>query len=291
MRLSPRDRAIEGAIGAFMVILAFLSLYPLIHVVFASISEPARLNGHRGLILAPLGFSLKSFRYLFGNPMIMSGFLNSAFLVVVGVAINIVMTTVAAYVLSRRGARLVPLFTVLVIFTMLFSGGLIPLYLTIRGIGLNNSLIGVIMPFAISTFNLILLRTAFESLPESLTESARIDGAGHLTILVRIMMPLVMPTIAVLILYYAVDRWNSWFFASVLLKDRGLYPLQLVLREILLINDTGAMAAASDSADMQMLAESIKYAAIVAGTLPILALYPFLQRYFIKGALVGAVKE
>jgi putative aldouronate transport system permease protein len=291
MRSSPRERIAEAAIGALMVVMAFLALYPLIHVVFASLSEPSKLNGHRGLILAPLGLSVQSFRFLFRNPMILSGFVNSVFLVVVGVSINIVMTTIAAYVLSRRSARLVPFFSVFVIFTMLFSGGLIPLFLTIRGIGLYNSLIGVIMPFAISTFNLIILRTAFESLPESLNESARLDGAGHLTILARIMMPLVMPTIAVLILYYAVDRWNSWFFASILLKDRGLYPLQLVLREILLINDTGAMAAASDSADMQMIGESIKYAAIVVGTVPILMLYPFLQRYFVKGALVGAVKE
>ena len=263
----------------------------MIHVVFAALSEPSRLNGHRGLILIPLGLSLESFGLLFQNPFIVSGFLNSLFLVVVGVSINILMTTVAAYVLSKRRARLVPLFTVFILFTMLFSGGLIPLYLTIRGVGLYNSLIGVIMPFAISTFNLLILRTAFEGVPDSLDESARMDGAGHLTILFRITMPLVMPMIAVLILYYAVDRWNSWFFASILLKDRESYPIQLVLREILLVNDTGAMASGSDNADMQMLSESIKYAAIVIGTVPILMLYPLLQPYFVKGAMIGAVKE
>ncbi len=281
----------SNLITVFMLVFLVVTLYPLIHVLFASVSEPAELVAHRGLILYPLGFSFEPFEYLFRNQYIISGLINSGLLIIGGVSVNIVMTAIAAYVLSKRYAKLTKFFTMFIIFTMLFSGGLVPLYLTIRGFGMYNSYASLIIPFAINTFNLIILRTAFEGVPASLDESARIDGAGHFTILFKITIPLVMPMIAVIVLYYALDRWNGWFFASIFLKDKELFPIQVILREMLIDGDSGAMMAGNDNADMMMLAQSVRYAGIVIGTLPVLFFYPFLQRYFVKGALSGAVKE
>jgi putative aldouronate transport system permease protein len=291
MKRSRSERAYAAAITAVLALILASTLYPLIHVLFASLSQPSRLMGHRGLILCPQGFSLMPYRMLFTNAFILSGLANSALLIVLGTAFSLLMTALAAYVLSKRYARLNRFFSLVVVISMIFSGGLIPFYLTVKGVGLYNSLFSLIVPFALVTTNLIILRTAFEGIPPSLDESARIDGAGHLTILFRISLPLVVPTMAVLTLYYAMDKWNGWFYASVFLKDKDLYPLQLILRSLLIDGDNGTMAAGSDSADLMMLAQSIRYAAIVVGTAPVLALYPFLQRFFIRGTMAGAVKE
>jgi putative aldouronate transport system permease protein len=170
--------------------------------------------------------------------------------------------------------------------TMFFNGGLIPMYLTVKNVGLINTLWATIIPFAISTFNLIIMRTAFMSVPDSLEESAKIDGANHFTILFKIIIPLSMPVIAVMILYYAVEKWNGWFYASVFLKDRELFPL----REILLANQTDSMSAGASAGDQFQIGETIKYATIMVATIPILCVYPFVQKYFVKGVMVGALK-
>lgn len=291
MKRSQSERITIAAITAVLLLFLLATLYPLVHVLFASLSQPSRLMGHRGLILAPLGFSLKPYEMLFSNAFVLRGLLNSLILIIGGTSFSIFITALAAYVLSKRYARLNKFFSLIVVISMLFSGGLIPFYLTVKGVGLYNSLLGLIIPFALVTVNLIILRTAFEGIPASLDESARMDGAGHFTILFRISLPLVTPILAVLTLYYAMDKWNGWFYASIFLKDRALYPLTLVLRSMLIDGDNGAMSAGSDNADMMMLAQSVRYAAIVVGTLPVLALYPFLQRYFVRGSLSGAVKE
>ena len=176
-------------------------------------------------------------------------------------------------------------------FTMYFSGGLIPTYLWIKKLGLIDNLLVLIIPGAITTTNMIILRTAFYNVPESLEESARIDGAGHFTLLTKIIVPLIMPTLAVIALYYSVGHWNSWFNASIYIKKKTLYPLQLVLREILISNDTSAMMDDVALSEQAYISETIKYAVIVVSTVPILCLYPFLQRYFVQGIMVGAVKE
>lgn len=291
MKRTQSERASTALISLVLAVFLLATLYPLVHVLFASVSQPAQLMGHRGPILVPLGFSLQPYEMLFTNAFILSGLLNSLLLIVGGTAFSILMTALAAYVLSKRYARLTKVFSIIVVVSMLFSGGLIPFYLTVKGVGLYNNLLALVIPFALVTVNLIILRTAFEGIPASLDESARIDGAGHFTILFRISLPLVMPMIAVLMLYYAMDKWNGWFYASIFLKDKDLYPLTLILRSLLIDGDNGAMSAGSDSADLMMLAQSIRYAAIVVGTLPVLLLYPFLQRYFVKGSLTGAVKE
>jgi len=173
---------------------------------------------------------------------------------------------------------------------MYFSGGIIPFYLTVTGLGLDNSLWAAIIPSAINTFNLIILRTGFQTIPDELEDSAKIDGAGHLRFLWKICVPLIKPTLAVILLYYSVGYWNSWFYASMFLNDRKLFPMQLVLREILIMSDASSMTTMVSSGEVEAISETIKYAIIMIATLPILFIYPFLQRFFEKGIMIGAIK-
>jgi len=178
----------------------------------------------------------------------------------------------------------------LVVFTMFFSGGMIPTYLTVQGYGLENTIWAMVLPGAVSTYNLIIMRTSFLSVPVSLEESAKLDGAGHFTIMVRIIVPLSIPVIAVVALYYSVSHWNAWFNAMLYLKDREKYPLQLILREILIQGDTSNMTQNMGDVDRNAMNESVKYAVMVVSTLPIMMVYPFIQKYFVKGVMIGAVK-
>lgn len=276
----------------FIVAFALAMLYPMWHVLMASVSSGDRLLSHKGLLLYPLDFNLDSFGLVFKNPMIVKGFLNTAQIVVIGVTLNLIFTAVLAYFLTRKDVMWQKIIMVLIVISMYFSGGMIPTYLVVsRSLHLNNSMWALILPGLISTYNLIILRTSFASIPDSIEESAKIDGAGHLRVLANIVVPLSLPALAVMVLYYAVGHWNSWFQANIYLKDRAKYPLQLVLREVLVSNDTSAMTqGGGDSADQMMLSESVKYGVVVVSTIPILLVYPFLQKYFVKGVMVGAVK-
>jgi putative aldouronate transport system permease protein len=274
----------------FMIILMIITVYPIVHVLFASLSDSNELLAYRGLLLKPIGFNVEAYKMVFENPMIVRGYLNTLFIVVVGVFINIIMTSLAAYVLSRKNVLFQSTIMFLIVFTMFFSGGLIPFYFTVKSLHIDNTYWALILPVAINTFNLIIMRTSFAAIPDSLEESAKLDGASHFTILFRIILPLSMPIVAVMILYYSVAHWNAWFNAMIFIQDRNLYPLQLILREILIQNDTSSMASGVSAVDQVAIGESIKYAVIVVATVPILCIYPFLQKYFVKGALVGAVK-
>ena len=238
----------------------------------------------------PEGFNIEAYKAVFTNKMIVVGYKNTMFILVLGVAVNMVMTTLAAYCLSRKNLYLGKLIMKMVTITMFISGGLIPTYLLItRTLNMNNSLMALILPTAINTYNFIIMRTSISQIPEALIESARLDGASHLQVLTRIVVPTSTAIIAVMVLYYAVGHWNAWFNASIYLKDRSLFPLQLVLREILIQNDTSAMTDAM-AADQYAIGESIKYAIIMVATVPILCVYPYLQKYFTKGVMIGAVK-
>jgi putative aldouronate transport system permease protein len=237
-----------------------------------------------------MGFSLASFSAVFRNPNIWSGYRNTLVIVVFGTLLNMLMTILGAYVLSRRGWWLTRPIALGVVFSMYFSGGLIPFYLTVRALGLRDSLLALIIPTAINTYNMMIMRTAMVTIPASLEESAKLDGAGHLTVLFRIIAPLIFPTLAVLVLYYGVEHWNAWFNAMIFLRSRSLFPLQLILREILIQNYTLDMGIGSAMTDQEMLSETIKYSVIIVSTAPILCLYPFLQRYFVKGVMLGALK-
>ena len=274
--------------GLILTVGALLTFYPFLSVIFASFSEPLKLMSNSGLLFAPMGFSLDAYVRVFENPSIYSGYANTFFYVVVGTLVNIVATCMAAYVLSRKQFMLRRLLTVMFIFTMYFSGGLIPSYLLIKDLGLINSRLALILPGAVNTFNLMIMITGFEGVPESLEESARIDGAGDWTILFRIIMPLAKPTIMVMLLYYAVGHWNSWFNAMIYLRDADKMPLQIFLRDILTRSQLGAMTGQVDVEDVGL---TIKYATIIVSTVPILCIYPFIQKHFVKGVMIGAVKE
>lgn len=276
----------------FMFIMMFVMFYPMWHVLCASFSDARLLSAHSGILLWPDGYSVSAYKLMAKNPMILRGYGNTLFILAFGLVLNMVMTSLAAYVLSRRNVMLNKPLTIIIVFTMYFSGGMIPSYLNIIQLGMENSLWAVIVPGAISTYNMIVLRTGFAAVPESLEESAKIDGASSLRILWQIILPLSMATVAVVTLYYAVTHWNSWFSAMLYLTDRNKFPLQLILREILINNDTTSMVTAMDAGagDSSFVSETVKYAVIIVSVVPILCVYPFIQKYFTKGVMVGAVK-
>lgn len=222
--------------------------------------------------------------------MIWSGYGNTILNLVLALAFNISLTTLGAYALSRKELMVRRPIMLMIIFTMFFSGGLIPNYILVRNLGMVDTRWALFIPTAISAYNLIIMRTSFESIPDTLIEAAKLDGAGDFTILFRVALPISNAVVAVMVLFYAVEQWNSWFPAFIYLKNRKLWPLQLVLREIIIENNVSDMLTGVDAAEMLAVSESIKYATIVVATLPILCIYPFLQKYFVKGVMIGAVK-
>lgn len=274
----------------FLLVLIIVTIYPMTHILFASVSNPMSFIAHQGILLKPYGFQLDSYREVFRNPNILNGYRNTIFIVVVGTILNVYLTAFGAYFLSRKNVMWRNVIMVMTVVTMFFSGGLIPFYLTVRQLGLDNSLWALIFPVAINTYNMIILRTAFMAIPDEIEESAKLDGAGHFKILMRIMMPIAAPTIAVIVLYYGVAHWNAWFNAMIFLRKRELYPLQLILREILILSDTTNMTGTASTGEHEYIGATIKYAVVIVATVPILLLYPFLQKYFTKGAMIGALK-
>lgn len=273
----------------FMATLMFITVYPLLYVIFASFSEPSQLISHIGVLWGSEGFTLKGYEMVFKNTMIFTGYGNTIFYVLVGTALNLVLTSFAAYALSRKTFLFKKVIMLGIVFTMFFSGGLIPIYIIVKDIGLYNSRLALILPGAMSAWNMIIMRTSFMELPDSLEESAKIDGANDFTVLFRIVIPLSKAVIAVMVLFYGVGHWNAWFNAMIYLKERAKYPLQLVLREILIMNSTESMLSGGDNYGTSM-DVIVKYACIIVATVPILCLYPFLQKYFVKGVMIGAVK-
>lgn len=276
---------------AFLSILSIATLYPLLYVLFAAFSDSVELAKHSGILFGPAGFSTLAIEAVMRNPNILSGYKNTMILMVFGVSFQVLMTGIGAYFFSRRDVMFKNVLMFAIVFTMFFQGGMVPFYLLVNGLGLRNSLLSLVIPFSVSAYNLIIMRTSFAALPVSLEESAKLDGASHFTILFRIIMPLSKPVIAVMFLYYGVGIWNGWFWASVFINDRTKYPLQLILREILITQEATAASSTGGAAlDQIGISETIKYATIVVSTVPILFAYPFIQKYFAKGVLIGAVK-
>lgn len=290
IKISWQQRLFDAINILFTFFLILITLYPIIHVIMASFSEGERLLVHTGFLFLPEGFTLDAYQRTLHNPAILGGYANTLFILVAGCAVNLILTIIGAYFMSQKNVMWKKPLSILIIFTMFFSGGLIPLYLTVRGLGLMNSLWAIILVGAISTYNMIIMRTGFDTIPDSLRESAMIDGAGHLIMLFRIMTPLAMPTVAVILLYYGVGHWNAWFNAAIFLNDADKYPLQLVLRGILLTNDVSVMTQGLSDTETWASGETVKYAVIVVATFPILCIYPLLQKYFVKGVMIGAVK-
>ncbi len=281
-------------VNAFiMIFMIVVCLYPLLYVLFASFSDSSRLMSYRGLLYKPLGFNVEAYLKVFKNPNILTGYKNTIIYVVCHTALALVMTTMGAFVLSRRQFMIKNLMMGMIAFTMVFGGGLIPTFIMYKAIGLYDNRLSIIIPGCISAYNLIVMRTSFAAIPASLEESVRVDGGNDLHVLFYIVIPLSKAIIAVMVLFYGVNMWNSWFQASIYLKNRSYYPLQLFLREILISNSTDSMmtsAGSSSASDRESIAESIKYATIVVSTVPILCVYPFLQKYFVSGVMIGAIK-
>ena len=275
-----------------MLVVTIATLYPFLYVLFASFSEGSKLLQHKGALLWFEGFSTAAYDRVFATESVRIGFQNTLFYLVVGVAGNMFFTILAAYALSRKGVMLTKVLTLLLTFTMYFSGGMIPTYMIYHELGLVGNRWALIVNGLISTYNMIILISSFREMPDALEESARIDGAGDWTILFKIVVPLSLPSIMVIALYYAVSRWNSWFPASLYLTNVRDWPIQMFLRRMLIEEQMEEMMAGSGAGTMEAdsISQTLKYAMIMVSTVPILAVYPFIQRYFVKGIMIGAVK-
>ena len=284
---TPAQKSLTVLNYAIITFFGLLCLYPIIHVLAASLSDPLKLVRHRGVYLWPDGFSLKGYQMVLGNPNIWMGYGNTIFYVVAGTVINMILTTIGAYALSRKGWPLRQFFVFLFVFTMYFSAGMVPGFMMVKELGLLDTRWAILLPGAVNTWNLIVMRTAFASVPDEMEESAHIDGASDLRIMVQIYIPLAKATIAVMILFYAVAHWNSWFSALIYLTNNKLYPVQMFVREILMFD---AAAGTTEDANAVYIRELTKYATIIVAVVPILCIYPFVQKYFVKGVMLGSVK-
>ncbi len=285
-------RAFVALNAVILSLIAIMCLAPMVHTVAASFSDPVALAANHDLLLWPVGTpTLKGYEIVLSNRSIGTGYYNTLIYVIGGTGVGILATIVAAYVFSRKDFLPRNVCMLLISFTMLFNGGLIPTYIVISSLGLVNSRWVMILPTAINVFNMIVLRTAFMEIPDSLEEAAKLEGAGDLYYLFRIVVPLSKATIAVIVLFIAVTQWNSWFQAAIFLNKRELYPLQLILREILIAGNANLTNASADVASSYSLYTMlIQFSTIIVSTVPILCIYPFLQKYFTKGVMIGAIK-
>lgn len=273
-----------------LAVIGFVCLAPMWHTLCASFSSPQALAANKGLLFLPQGdFTLKGYQIVFSNMSIWKSYLNTLIYVVGGTVLGITMTSLGAYTLSRKYFLPAGTLMLFISFTMLFNGGLIPNYILIQKLGLLNSRLALILPTAINVFNLVILRTSFQGIPDSLEESAKLDGANDMQIFLKIIIPLSKASLAVIILFIAVMHWNAWFSASLYLTSRSKYPLQIILREILVDGNTN-MTSGGANASISIYKTLIKYCTVLVATLPILAIYPFIQKYFTKGVMIGAIK-
>jgi putative aldouronate transport system permease protein len=276
-------------ISSCIIILAIV-LYPLIYVISASLSDPILVLQGK-LRFLPVGLNLDSYKSVFRNEMILTGYKNTVMYAVVGTIVNVVMTTAGAYPLSRKDFAGRNIIMMMFTFTMFFTGGLIPTYIVIKNLGLYDRFWVMILPTAVGMWNLIIMRTYFQnSIPVELQEAAFMDGCSNIGILIRIILPLSMPIIAVMVIFYGVGHWNAFFSALVYLRSKNKFPLQLVIREILVREDFHDMIEDEGVLMQLVLKETVKFAVIIVSSLPVLLLYPFLQKYFMKGVMIGAIK-
>jgi putative aldouronate transport system permease protein len=279
-------------IAIYILLLTFLAivLLPLIYIVASSFSSPQAVSAGR-VGLWPVDFSLRGYEVALRDPKIVTGFLNSLFYTTTGTALSVVLTIAVAFPLSRVDFFGGSLITKLIVFTMLFSGGLIPTYMVVRSMGMLNTPWALIVPNAIGVWQVILARAYFrDAIPKELYEAARVDGAGDIRFLLLVAIPLARPMIAVIALMYAIWQWNSYFDALIYLRTDALYPLQLVLRNILILNTQSNLGDATAMLERQQLADLLKYSLIVISTVPVLLIYPFVARHFTKGIMLGSVK-
>ncbi|MBP1916223.1 multiple sugar transport system permease protein/putative aldouronate transport system permease protein [Lederbergia galactosidilyticus] len=290
---SKSDRIFTVLNYTFLVLLLIIILYPLIFIVSASISSAQAVTSGK-VWLWPVDFSVEGYKAVFNHSKIWSGYANSLFYMVVGTLINVALTILAAYPLSRKGFRGRNIFMFLFVFTMIFDGGLIPTYLLVNDLGMVNTRWALLIPGALAVFNVIITITFFRTtIPGELLESAQLDGCNDFKFLWKIVLPLSAPIIAVISLFYAVGHWNQYFDALIYLRNENLFPLQIILREILIQSEvTSEMIGYATEFEAQTgLRELIKYAVIIVASLPVLIIYPFVQKHFVKGVMIGSLKE
>jgi putative aldouronate transport system permease protein len=292
IKMSLGEKAFSVFNYLLFTLLGIITLVPFLNIIAKSFSsEAAVISGKVNII--PVEFQLGTYKYVLGNSQFLNSFKVSVFITVIGTFLSLIMTVVAAYPLSKQRLRGRSFFTLIYVFTMLFSGGLVPTYILMSNLKLVNKLPILILPSLISVYNLLIIKSYFESIPDSLEESAKLDGASNTTILFKIILPLSLPVFATIALFYAVGYWNNYFTAMIYITNPSLKPMQLYLKEMLY--------AASDvflqinnkniDANMNSTPEAIQAASIITATVPIVIVYPFLQKYFVKGVLIGSVKE
>jgi len=292
------DRLFVWCNSLILVLALIVVLYPLLYIVSASISNPKFVNSGE-MWLIPMDITFDGYRLVFNNSKIWTGYTNTIVYTIVGTVVNLFVTLPAAYALSRTDFYGRTFFMGMFLFTMFFGGGLVPSYLLVKQLGLINSMWALLLPGAASVWNIIVARTFFQSaIPKELQEAAHIDGCTNMRLFLRVVLPLSAPIIAVMALFYGVGHWNSYFGALIYLNDEAKYPLQMILRQILVLQemsaemtgvavDSSVAIAMNNKADVASL---IKYAVIIVSTLPVIAVYPFLQRYFVQGVMIGSLK-
>ncbi|WP_413242450.1 carbohydrate ABC transporter permease [Paenibacillus sp. 1P07SE] len=290
MRKGLNDRLFDVLNITILSLILLAVLYPLVFVISASVSNPFLVI--RGeVLLVPKEITFQAYLRVFRDSAVLNGFMNTLLYATTGTLINLVLTTFGAYPLSRPlpGRKIIML---VILMTMFFNGGLIPTYMVIKSIGIINTYWAMVLPGAVTVFNLIVMRTFFENIPQELHEAALIDGSSQMRTLVSVVLPLSLPIMAVMTLFYGVAHWNSFFNGLIYLSDQSKYPLQLILRDILINSQMQDMMNLADESavQQQLMGESIKYALIVVTSLPVLLLYPLLQRYFVQGVMIGAIK-
>lgn len=294
--LSDKQFDVINKILVFAIVAVIL--YPLIYVTSASISDPVAVNSGR-VWLWPVDITFEGFRRVFANDAIWLGYRNTIFYTVVGTILHLLVLIPASYALSRKEVIGRKYITWFIVFTMLFSGGMIPRYLVVDNLGMVDTIWAMLIPNIVGAWSILVTRSFFESnIPDSLIESAQIDGASEFTVLLQIVLPLSMPIIAVMALFYGVGMWNQYFTALIYISNENLFPLQLILRQILVLNEmstdmmqAGAIGSASSFAEQINNASLIKYAVMIVSSLPLLMIYPMMQKYFVRGLTIGAVKE
>lgn len=292
VRDSKEDKILYTVVTIVLVLFLILVAYPLIYVVSSSFSSGTAVTTGR-VYLWPVDFSLEGYKTVFSHKLIGSAYRNTIFYTAVGTLINVVVTVTCAYPLARNDFPMRKFFSIFFLIVMFFNGGMIPTYMVISKLKLTNTIWAMLLPGAISVYNMILVQTFIKnSIPSALMEVSQIDGCSDAKYFFHILLPLSKPVIAVITLYYAVGHWNAYFNAMMYLSDQRLYPLQIILRQILVANQVNLneMVDVEALVAKQGLADVLKYALIVVSTAPILCIYPFIQRFFIKGVMIGSVK-
>ena len=285
------DILFETIVGVILILLGLIVLLPLLHVLFASVSDPSFVRNNESIILYPHGITFKGYALVFENSVLIRSIVNTLTYVFCGVTLNMVVTVVAAYVLSFKGPILNNVFMKLITITMFFSGGIIPLFQLLDEMHLLDTVAAVLLPGAMNAWNMIILRTAFRQVPKDLMDAAQLDGASYLRMLAVIVIPVSVPTLAIIFMYYVSGHWNEWFSYMAFISDSSKYPLQLVLRELLVINDTSSIMPGDPDLVTGMESKTlVQYCAAVISVIPMLAFFPFVQRYFTSGVLIGSLK-